>query len=114
MESPRKPTRPTPRSALETAAGDLLPIVPDTRGRAFAIDQRLRNVDVELLVRRYAGVPMIQVIRLYFVKPDGRYQVDYWCDICAIPMFILKDCECCQGPTRIRERKVLADGRLEE
>ncbi len=100
--------------ALEMADGQLLPIVADTRGRAFAVDERLRNVEVELLARRYAGVPMIQVIQLYFVKPDGRYLVDYWCDICAIPMAILKACECCQGPTRLRERKVAADGRLEE
>ncbi len=100
--------------ALETADGKLLPIVADTRGRAFAVDGRLRNVEVELLARRYEEVPMLQVIRTSFVKPDGRYQVDYWCDVCAIPMAILKDCECCQGPTRLRERKVGPDGRLAE
>jgi hypothetical protein len=92
---------------LETADGQLLPIVPDTRGRAFAVDPELRKGELELLVRRYRGVPMIQVIRVYRVKPDGLYEVDYWCDICAIPMFIKKDCECCQGPTRLRERKVV-------
>ena len=91
---------------LETAEGRLLPIVPDVRGRAFAVDSRLRNIDLQLLVRRYEGVPMIQTIRVFRPQPDGLYEVDYWCDICAIPMFILKDCECCQGPTRLRERKV--------
>ena len=90
---------------LEMADGQLLPIVPDTRGRAFAVDERLRNVELELLVRRYAEVPMIQVIRVFATTPDGLYEIDYWCDICAIPMYILKPCECCQGPTRLRERK---------
>ena len=94
---------------LEMADGRLLPIVPDVRGRAFMVDARLRNVELELLVRRYAGVPMIQVIRMFRTTPEGRFEIDYWCDVCAIPMFILKACECCQGPTRIREQKVDAD-----
>ncbi|HEV3138596.1 MAG TPA: hypothetical protein VGZ26_11845 [Pirellulales bacterium] len=92
--------------ALESPDGRLLPIIPDVRGRAFAVDARLRNVDLELLVRRYAGVPMIQTIRVFRRKPDGLYEIDYWCDICAISMFILKPCECCQGPTRLREQLV--------
>ncbi len=91
---------------LETAEGRLLPIIPDVRGRAFVVDSRLRNVDLQLLVRRYTDAPMIQVIRVFRPKDDGLYELDYWCDICAIPMFILKDCECCQGPTRLRERPV--------
>ena len=49
---------------------------------------------------------MIQVIRVLAASADGLYEIDYWCDICAIPMYILKDCECCQGPTRLREQLV--------
>jgi hypothetical protein len=91
---------------LESPDGRLLPIIPDVRGRAFGVDARLRNIDLELLVRRYAGVPMIQIIRVFQRKADGLYEIDYWCDICAISMFILKPCECCQGPTRLREQLV--------
>jgi len=91
---------------LETPTGQLHPIVPDQRGRAFMVDPRLRDIDVELFVRRYEGSPLVQVIRVYHVKPDGKYEVDYWCDLCAISMYILKQCECCQGPTRLRERLV--------
>ena len=92
--------------ALDTIEKKLFPVVKDARGRAFFADARLRNVDMELVVRRFADVSLIQVIRVYSVKPQGTYEVDYWCDICAIPMYELKECECCQGPTRIRERKV--------
>jgi hypothetical protein len=91
---------------LEMADGTLLPIVPDTRGRAFAVDERLRDIELELLVRRYEKVPMIQVIRVRRPTKDGLMEIDYWCDVCAIPMYILKPCECCQGPTRLRERPV--------
>jgi hypothetical protein len=91
---------------LETPQGHLLPLIPDTRGRAFAVDSRLRNIELEMLVRRYEGAPLVQVIRLYRVKPEGLYEIDYWCDTCAISMFILKACECCQGPTRLRETPV--------
>ncbi|MEX2112794.1 MAG: hypothetical protein WD845_06380 [Pirellulales bacterium] len=91
---------------VETSEGKLWPLVPDTRGRAFAVDERLRNRPLQLLVRRYEDVPMVQVIRVFERRDDGLYEIDYWCDICAIPMYILKPCECCQGETRLRETKV--------
>jgi hypothetical protein len=92
--------------ALESPDGHLWPLVLDTRGRAFMVDGRLREMDVVMLVRAYADSGMAQVIRLYESKPDGLYEIDYWCDVCAIPMYILKPCECCQGPTRLREQKI--------
>jgi hypothetical protein len=91
---------------LETADGQLVPIVPDTRGRAFALDERLRDVSLELLVRRYEKTPLVQVIRVRKPTDKGLVEIDYWCDVCAIPMYTLKACECCQGPTRLRERPV--------
>ncbi|HTM53420.1 MAG TPA: hypothetical protein VL175_05300 [Pirellulales bacterium] len=96
--------------ALETPAGALVPIMSDTRGRAFAVDERLRDVELELLVRRYSGAPHVQVIRVRKHTPEGLRELDYWCDICAIRMYILKDCECCQGPTRLREEPAEAEG----
>ena len=92
--------------ALDADDGTLYPIVKDFRGRAFHVDERLRDVEMELLVRRYDGSPLVQVLRIYTLKPDGKYELDYWCDVCAIPMYELKECECCQGPIRIRERPV--------
>jgi hypothetical protein len=47
---------------------------------------------------------------VYAIKPDGKYQVDYWCDVCSIAMYELKPCECCQGPTRLREWKIKGKG----
>lgn len=92
--------------ALQTPDGQLQPIIEDTRGRAFRIDKRLRGIDMELLVRRYAGLPMIQVIRVYAIKKDGKYELDYWCDICAIVMYQMGPCDCCQQPNRLRQRRV--------
>ena len=42
---------------LETDQGELVPIVPDWRGRAFFQDERLRNRKVQLVGRRKPGVP---------------------------------------------------------
>ncbi|MEX0712268.1 MAG: hypothetical protein WD278_07955 [Pirellulales bacterium] len=95
--------------ALETPEGELHPIVKDFRGRGFHLDPQLHELDLELLVRRYHGSPMVQVVRVYSLKPDGKYELDYWCDICSIPMYELKECECCQGPIHLRERPVDAD-----
>lgn len=100
--------------ALETNDGKLVPLAKDFRGRGFYLDPRIRDIDLELLVRRHAGSPVVQVIRVYTLKSEGRYELDYWCDICSIPMYELKPCECCQAETRLRERKVNADGTTEE
>ena len=92
--------------AVETPEGTLVPLVEDSRGRAFRKDDRLRRIDLELTVRRYEGSPAVQVIRVCELTKDGKYEVDYWCDICSIVMFELKECECCQEPNALRKRKV--------
>jgi hypothetical protein len=91
---------------LEMADGRLWPIVPDTRGRSFVVDERLRDIPLTVLVRRYEKAPLIQIIRVMQEENGILYETDYWCDICAIPMYILKPCECCQGETRLRKRAV--------
>lgn len=89
--------------ALETKEGDLLPILPDWRGRAFYQDERLRNRQVELIGYRRAGVPFLQVLTVFTFSEDGaRQYTDYWCDICAIPMYEIKPCDCCQQEIRLR------------
>ena len=108
---------------LETAAGELIPIVPDWRGRAFYQDKRLRDRQVQLVGYRRRGVPYLQVLMVFTLdqpktggktggkttrkKPGPqrkpvRHYFDYWCDICSIPMYEIKRCECCQGPIRMR------------
>jgi hypothetical protein len=90
---------------LVTPAGEIVPIVPDWRGRAFFQDERLQNRPVDLVVNRRKGVPWVQVLSIYTFDEKGvRNITDYWCDICSIPMYEIKDCECCQGPTRLRFR----------
>ena len=91
---------------LETPTGELHPLVEDSRGRAFRADERLRGIDLELLVRQYEGSPLVQVIQVYSLKKSGKHEVDYWCDICSIAMYELKACDCCQGPIELRERLV--------
>ena len=91
--------------ALRTAAGELVPLLEDVRGRAFRRDERLRDMQVELVVRRYRQSPVVQIIRVIEVANESRYEIDYWCEICAIAMFEKKDCECCQGDVELRKRK---------
>jgi len=88
---------------LETPSGELIPIVPDWRGRAFYQDNRLRDRKVDLVGYRRKGVPYLQVLMVFVYNKQGRRQyMDYWCDICSIPMYEIKPCDCCQGPIRLR------------
>jgi len=92
--------------ALRTKEGVLVPLFEDVRTRAFRRDDRLRDMEVELVVRHYAISPLVQVIRVFEIAKDGKYEIDYWCEICSIAMFEKKDCECCQGEVELRRRKV--------
>jgi len=83
--------------------GELVPLVADWRGRAFYQDERLRDRKVQLVVRRRPDNPYAQVLIVYTFDEKGkRKYTDYWCDICSIPMYEIKECECCQGPIRLR------------
>ena len=88
---------------LETDDGELIPIVPDWRGRAFYQDERLRNRRVDLVGTRKKAAPYLQVLMIFVFDEMGtRQYMDYWCDICSIPMYEIKPCDCCQAENRFR------------
>lgn len=91
---------------LETAAGALHPILEDARGVAFRRDERLRKFDVEIVARRHRDSPFLQTMQIREIRGEDRFALDYWCEICAISMVELKECDCCQGPTELRRRLV--------
>ncbi len=95
--------------AILAKDGQLVPIVENIRGRAFRKDKRLRDMEVEIVARRYARQPLIQILRLYQIEGDRKYEIDYWCDVCAIVMFETGPCSCCQDDNRLRKRLVQQD-----
>ena len=90
--------------AIETRDGSLIPLAEDVRGRGFRRDARLRAMNLEIMVRIYNRSPVAQIVRVYSVEKAGKFEVDYWCDICAIAMYELKPCECCQAEIELRKR----------
>lgn len=88
---------------LETDKGELVPIIPDWRGRVFYQDERLRNRRVDLVGSRQKAAPYLQVQMVFVFDEKGtRQYMDYWCDICSIAMYELKPCDCCQEEIRLR------------
>ena len=100
--------------AILTEDGQLIPVVENLRGRAFRKDKRLREMEVEILARRHQRQPLIQVLRLYQVDGDRLYEIDYWCDVCAIVMYETGPCSCCQDDNRLRRRLVEAPTSAED
>lgn len=97
--------------AIQSPDGALVPLIEDVRGRAFRNDHRLRELEVELVLRFYQGVSAGQILGVYSLEKDGKFELDYWCDVCAIAMYELKACECCQGETRLRRRPIGGEDR---
>ena len=76
------------QAVLEMKSGELIPIAADWRGRAFFQDKKLRDRPVEIVGYRQPGIPYLQALIVYFPNKKGdREEFDYWCDICAIPMY---------------------------
>jgi hypothetical protein len=99
--------------ALESPDSTLVPLVEDKIGHSFRLDERLLGQPMELLVRQFKGSPAVQVIRIHTLEGEQKFLIDYWCDICSIPMYELKPCDCCQGDVRLRKRQVAANGEVQ-
>jgi len=69
----------------------------------------LRGKDMQILARRYQQQPLIQILRVCEFDEGKRYEVDYWCDVCAIVMYETGPCACCQDDNRLRKRLVEKD-----
>ena len=94
---------PTPDAGLPIAEIAIPTIYAGEVSHLQPVKYGLRVMSV---VRRYRQSPLVQIIRVIEVAKDGRYDIDYWCEICAIAMFEKKDCECCQGDVELRHLKI--------
>ena len=79
----------------------------DVRGRSFRKDKRLCNRPVIITVRKDSLTGPLRVVRVYVLDDDQAKHLDYWCEICAIALYELKACDCCQGDIELRLRKVM-------
>lgn len=92
---------------LKDSNDKLRPLLEDRRGHSFRLDPRLRANKVELLVRQFDHHPYLQVLKIYEIdQRDRKRELVYWCDVCAITMFELKPCDCCQGKIELQRREV--------
>jgi hypothetical protein len=82
--------------------GTITPLLSDETSRALFVDARLRNRNAQIVGRRYAGLPFLQVVTIE-VESDGRLRSpEYFCDVCTISVRYPQICPCCQGPMELR------------
>ena len=95
------------RPTLE-ANGKTLALHGDDDTMGVLHDKRLSGADFEVqgkLNGETVEINPIHTAALFAYKDGKRLRITYWCDICAIAMYELKECECCQGPIELRRRK---------
>ena len=77
--------------------GTITPLLSDETSRALFMDERLRNRNGQIVARRFAGVPYLQVVTIQ-VESEGRLRTpEYFCDVCTISVRYPQICPCCQG-----------------
>ncbi len=89
--------------ALRTGDGKVHPLVKDAGARMFFKDARLLNRPMRLTGRLVANGAMLQVTGVQSYVKGQLCDLYYWCDICAIRSYEHGICDCCGGPTELRE-----------
>jgi hypothetical protein len=90
------------QAVLLAKDGTITPLLCDETSRALFLDARLRDRNAQIVGRRYAGLPYLQVVTIQ-VESDGKLQTpEYFCDICTISVGYPQICPCCQGPMELR------------
>ena len=88
--------------------GTITPLRSDETSRALFMDARLRNRDAQIVGRRFAGVPYLQVVTIE-VESEGRLRTpEYFCEVCTISVRYPQICPCCQGAMELQMKP---DGR---
>ena len=88
---------------LQTDDGKVFPLVRDGGSRMFFKDKRLLDRPMRLTAQPVAKGSFLQVVRVQSYVKDQLCDVYYWCEICAIRSHELGICDCCGGPTELRE-----------
>ena len=89
---------------LAEGDGTITPLISDEASRAFFLDERLRGRKAEIVARKIAGLPYLQVVS-FKVDEAGALRIpEYWCDVCSISVRSPQTCPCCQGPMDLRMR----------
>ncbi|MBY0586452.1 hypothetical protein K2X85_04705 [bacterium] len=92
--------------AIETESGKLYPLMPTESGLFFYRDEQVRQRPMRVKGRWHEDLRMLEVIDRFSLVDGKPNEVYYWCEICAIQMYHLKECDCCQGPIERREHPV--------
>lgn len=95
--------QPGPLVALKTDGGHYYPLLRSDRGRAFFTDKRLLDRSMLLRVRKFPGIPTLQVIFVQSIKEGVLHNLDYYCDVCNISVPEIMQCPCCQADVYLRE-----------
>jgi hypothetical protein len=89
--------------ALRADDGKVYPLVKDAGARMFFKDTRLLNRPMRLTGRLVADGALLQVVNVHSYVKGQLCEVYYWCDICTIRSSESGVCDCCGGPTELRE-----------
>ena len=102
------PERTAKQVVILSEDGTITPLLSDETSRALFVDERLRNRNAEIVARRYARLPYLQVVTIQ-VESEGRLRTpEYFCDVCTISVGYPQTCPCCQGAMEFRMKP---DGR---
>jgi hypothetical protein len=82
--------------------GTITPLLSDETSRSLFVDPRLRNRNAQIVGRRFAGLPYVQVVTIE-VEDEGRLRTpEYFCEVCTISVRYPQICPCCQGPMELQ------------
>ncbi len=81
-------------------------LVRTPHSEALFVDERFRKHSLVLSGRIFPGSQLLEVSGWLWIRDGVRYDVYYWCEVCAIRGVDPGPCACCQGEVELREKAV--------
>jgi hypothetical protein len=94
--------------ALQTEEGRLVPLSGDEETKSVLNDERLQNMEFEV-IGKFDGetfvIDPIHTAAVFVLQSGHRKRVTYWCDVCAIRTYTPGLCQCCREETALDLRE---------
>ena len=91
---------------FKTEEGAFYTLLRTNMSEALFIDKRLHKKELIIKGRTFPKTHILEAMTLYSIHDGVVHALYYYCETCAIRASAPKDCECCQEPVELVEKRI--------
>jgi hypothetical protein len=91
---------------FKTEDGVFYTLLRTNMSEALFIDKRLHKKELIIKGRTFPKTHILEAMTLYSIHDGGVHELYYYCETCAIRASAPSECECCQEPVELVEKRI--------